>query len=112
MEAGCQETQLVSKGLELSAAPPSPGREERLDVELNIKGQWFSQFHLCNEAFIKKKKKERMGFESFWVGEPVEVLGEPCAWRGLEGLHAFPRLCPLPLFHLALPESCPFIIKQ
>ena len=40
--------------------------------------------------------------ESFWVGEPVELLGARCAWRGVEALCPFPEPCPKHLFPLTI----------
>lgn len=46
---------------------------------------------------------------SFWGGEHTEVLGREGGGprEGTLGLHLLWPLCPLPLFHLAIPERHP-----
>ena len=51
------------KELELSVPPWPPGREEGQKAELITNGQRFHQSH---------PHKERMGFETFQVGEHME----------------------------------------
>ena len=39
-------------------------------------------------------------------------MGSGAPGEGMEGLRAFPTSCPMPLFHLAVPEFYPFIRNQ
>lgn len=53
-----------------------------------------------------------MGLGELWVGEQVEIWREWCSQKGLGAPYAFPRPCPMHLFHLTFPELyllCPWV---
>lgn len=72
-----------------------------------VKAKCLSQSCLCNEDSLKPQK--------YWVRRASGLLNKRCGERdvpeeGTETLCPFPILCPMHLFHLALPEFYPLII--
>ena len=80
-------------------------KRRRLEGWINFPGQWFNQTCLC-------KNPKGYGLESFRVGEYVEIRKKCCAQRGQGSSGPFTCTGSSCLFHLAVPESYPFLINS
>lgn len=93
MRAGCQWSQPSNWRLRIFSRHLTSWKGRGAGCGINHR--WFHQSYFCNEASTKPKGQ---GSESFWVSEPMEVLGK---WSPGEGMEA-PNPFPIPFSYMSL----------
>lgn len=93
MSAGCQRSQPSNWRLRIFSRHLTSWKGRGAGCGINHR--WFHQSYFCNEASTKPKGQ---GSESFWVSEPMEVLGK---WSPGEGMEA-PNPFPIPFSYMSL----------
>lgn len=93
MSAGCQWSQPSNWRLRIFSRHLTSWKGRGAGCGINHR--WFHQSYFCNEASTKPKGQ---GSESFWVSEPMEVLGK---WSPGEGMEA-PNPFPIPFSYMSL----------
>lgn len=93
MSAGCQWSQASNWRLRIFSRHLTSWKGRGAGCGINH--PWFHQSYFCNEACTKPKGQ---GSESFWVSEPMEVLGKWCPGEGMEAPNPF----PIPFSYMSL----------
>lgn len=93
MSAGCQWSQPSNWRLRIFSRHLTSWKGR--GAGCGIDHRWFHQSYFCNEASTKLKGQ---GSESFWVSEPLEVLGKWCPGEGMEAPNPF----PIPFLYMSL----------